>query len=194
MPSYRKSSISRHDEQIRATLAKAHRREGDLFEGDDAPPDPLGPSDCELFFHESVEPEAGALRVLAPSDEIEEREERPEGDEMRIKSEAVDALLGWVFKDGPHPCAAMKRLYTLAQHYSPRLISNLNGTEIAALFGQGRAAQSARTAMLLNKPMKAQGFRNWKTPSQKGQNTSAAFSRAQLGNKNRAGIPQRAAA
>ena len=93
-------------------------------------------------------------------------------------------FLEWVFEGGPNPAIALQRLYVVARAVALDLILNMSGEEIASIFGQGRAAESARIVML-NQKMKAVGFRHTTFRHQKSTTARAKMSHAQRGNHNR---------
>lgn len=98
----------------------------------------------------------------------------------------LNRFLGWVFERGPDPAAALQRLFVVARALAPALILNMSGDEVGVIFGQGRAAESARI-VLLNKKLKSAGFKHTTFRPQKSVTARAKMSKAQRGNRNRKG-------
>lgn len=108
-------------------------------------------------------------------------------EELRIKTEAAVRMLLFVFQDGPHPGCTMRLLYLLAQRLKPELVLNMSGAELADMFGETRAAWSARMIRLFNGYLKARGARAVKGRTQKSDSAVALYSSAARGNTNRRG-------
>lgn len=94
-------------------------------------------------------------------------------------------FLGWVFERGPDPAASLQRLFVVARALAPDLILNMSGEEVSVIFGQGRAAESARVVML-NKKLEAAGFKHSTFRHQKSVTSRGKMARSARGNKNRA--------
>lgn len=128
-----------------------------------------------------------ARPALTPFDEMVAREEGAHtDDEHAMRAEAIDAWLSWLFEDGPSLDRATKRLYSFARAYRPDLLRNMSGAEIAALFGQTRAAESARTRKVTETTLKKAGYKCTALPFQKSEAARMKCSLAQMGNRNRA--------
>lgn len=152
------SPLDEHLHAVREMLAQVYRREGRNQEGVDN---------------------------HTPLDALLEKEEQDSaGEEMLIGQEKLRRMMGWIFEAGPDPAAAMQRLYALARCCFPELILNMTGEEVAVIFGQGRAAESARIG-LLNAKLKAAGFRNHLFRFQKSAGSRPKYAAAQRGNQNR---------
>lgn len=132
-------------------------------------------------------PHLVSARILTPFDEMLRKEEAMPEDEQAIRAEAVGDWLVWLFGDGPRIEAATKRLFSFARAYRPELVLNMSGEEIAALFGQGRAAESARTRRVIEPTLKAAGMRCTALPYQKSDTARRRCAEAQKGNRNRSG-------
>ena len=147
---------SAHVQAVHDVLAKVYRREGvpDMAEV----PTPLD----ALLKHEEGEPE----------------------DYYAAGIEVMRRFWAWIFEQGPDPAHVTQRVYTITNALWPELLLNMRGEEIAILFGQGRAAQSART-VLLNKKLAAAGFRHTSFRHQKSETSRRRMALAQVGNKNR---------
>lgn len=128
-----------------------------------------------------------ATSVRTPFDEMVAREAVGHtADEHAVRAEAIDDWLAWIFEDGPDLERAAKRLFSFVRSYRPDLIRNMSGAEISALFNQTRAAESARTRKITEATLKKAGYRCTALPFQKSASARAKFSKAQMGNRNRA--------
>lgn len=93
-------------------------------------------------------------------------------------------FLKWVFSDGPNPKRVTQRVYLVVRAVDPALLLNMSGEEVSVIFGQGRAAESARLKMLAGLYQKA-GFTHTKIAVQKSAASRKKMSLAQMGNTNR---------
>lgn len=153
------NEASAHQRRIDAIMAKAYRREGHT----------LLPA-----------------QAATPVDAMMAAEEAMPDDELKIREEGVAAWRNWILQDGPHPAAVMKRVYVFLRATHPESILNLPGTDIAAIFGQGRAAESARCGLLLEKLRKKAGYKSLTMPFQKSATARRKYAEAQRGNRHRA--------
>lgn len=114
-------------------------------------------------------------------------------EEMRLMCQAAKRLLIFVFQDGPHPGCVMRLTYLLAQRISPELILNMSGAELADIFGETRAAWSARQIRMMNGYLKSRGAKAVKGRNQKSDSAVASYSSSAMGNTNRRGKTKAAA-
>lgn len=114
---------------------------------------------------------------------IAKEEEQPE-DHYCAGQEMLRRFLEWIFQQGPNPAFVMQRVYTVTNALAPELLLNMSGAEVAAIFGQGRAAESARV-LLLDKKMKAAGFKHTAFAPKKKEMARLRMARSARGNKNR---------
>lgn len=125
--------------------------------------------------------------ALTPFDEMARREqEQHDDEERRIREEAHSEWLSWLFEGGPDPERVCKRLFSYARTYRPDLVLNMSMEQIAALFGQGRAAEHARAKKDLEGTLKKAGYRNTRLPTGKSQSAREKCAIAQKGNRHRA--------
>lgn len=160
------SKINGHEKRINTALAVAFQREGRVATETSTPV-----TIAELFEQ-------------APGDGEEE---------MQIKAETAMRLLHFCFQDGPHPGCTMRLLYLLAQRVSPELVLNMSGAELADIFGETRAAWSARMKRMFTGYLKARGAKGAKGRMQKSDTAVAKYALAARGNTNRRGKFKRAA-
>jgi hypothetical protein len=106
-------------------------------------------------------------------------------DEMRIRRETVIRMLYFIFQKGCHPGQTLRLLYILTQRLSPELILHMNGTALANIFGETRAAWSARMLLIFNGYLAANGQKAIKYAAQKSDTARAKYAAAAIGNSNR---------
>lgn len=143
---------------VNTVLAQAYRREGRTW-------DPIA--------------------VPSSSEQMVAREEAIEPADSLIRARALGAWLRRVWDAGPCVREALKHLYVEARACAPELLLNMSGAEIAALFGQGRAAESARVKHRVNDFLARAGYRATHLRFQKSPTACATYALAQRGNKNR---------
>lgn len=160
------SRINGHEERINTALAVAFQREGRV------PFTPATPITIAELFEQ------------APGDGEEE---------LKIKAETLLRFLYFCFQDGPHPGCTLRMLYLLAQRLAPELVLSMNGAELADIFGETRAAWSARNNRIFTGYLKARGFKAAKGRLQKSDAAAAKYASAARGNTNRRGKVKRAA-
>lgn len=160
------SRINGHEARINDVLRVAYQREGRAVITSETP----------LTIAEVFE--------QAPGDGEEE---------LRIKGETVMRFLLFIFQDGPHPGCTMRLLYLLTQRLKPELLLNMSGAELADMFGETRAAWSARQIRMFNGYLRARGARAVKGRNQKSDSAAASYASAARGNTNRRGKTKRAA-
>lgn len=119
-----------------------------------------------------------------PLDDLIRQEEGQPEDHYCAGNEMLGRFLEWVFQRGPNPPEVMKRIYAVAHALRPDLLLNMSGAEIAAIFDETRAAESARM-MLLNKKMKAAGFKHTSFVARKSETARRRMALSALGNQNR---------
>jgi hypothetical protein len=126
--------------------------------------------------------------ALTPYDEMVRREDAEHSEEERkIREEAVSSWLLWVWEGGPGELErAVKRLITYTRTYRPELLLNMSMDQVAALLGQGRAAESARTKKAIGATLAKAGYRNTHLPTGKSPDACEKMARAQVGNRHRA--------
>lgn len=125
-----------------------------------------------------------AQEKATPLDQLMAKDELQPEDHYDAGVDMLGRFIDWVFEQGPEPANAVQRLYSVTNALRPALLLHMSGEELAAIFGQGRAAESARTVML-NKKLKAAGFRHTSFRHQKSETARRRMSAAALGNKNR---------
>lgn len=108
-------------------------------------------------------------------------------EEMRIKTETTRRLINFLFQDGPHPGHTLRLLYLLTQQIAPEQILNMNGSELADIFGETRAAWSARVKRIFNNYLSKAGAKGFKSRTQRSETARAAYAAGARGNTNRRG-------
>lgn len=148
-----------HVERIEALMARVYRR-----------------ADTAVLMEKPASP----LEALLGREEVQPEDHYCAGVEM------LGRFMEWVFESGPAPGVAVQRFYSVVNALRADLLLNMSNEEVAAIFGQGRAAESART-VLLNKKLKQAGFRHTTFRRQKTEQARQRMAKAQLGNRNRSG-------
>lgn len=150
---------------VNAALAQAYRREGRTW----SPAQVISTLEMRLVIESA----------LAQSDAL-------------IRASAMRTWLARVWdhasgkKAGPRLGEAMKALYVEARTLAPEMILNMSGEEIAALFAQGRAAESARVKQRVNTRLLRAGYRGATLRFQKSLTACRTYAECQRGNRNRA--------
>lgn len=125
--------LSPFDAAIDALMGRVYRRAGRDLEAEIEAPEPL---DALL------QPEP-----CAPGADSEEERDRMR-EELAIGGRYLRRFFAYVMARGPHPRHVMPRFYSAVNAVDPALLLHMTGEELAALWGQGRAAESARARHL----------------------------------------------
>lgn len=129
---------------------------------------------------------ADAVEFATPLDALLAKEGEQTEDDYAAGVAMLVRFLDFVFARGAHPKHAVSRLYAVVRALKPSLIKNMTGEQVATIFNQTRAAESARLAMLAGMEAKV-GFRHPTFRVQKSATAKAKMRRAQMGNQNRKG-------
>ena len=164
-----------HERRIEAALAKASRRRGDEVEG-------WTPVDELMLRDDLREYEKEVLRVAEETPDVERNDDA----KFQLFAEWMRLWFDFVFEDGPHPGWALRRVYALARRYRPHVIMHMNGTDLALIFGESRAAQSWRMQQLFDR-LKACGVAGNRGSGFKMESTRVGYAKAAKGNHNRRG-------
>ena len=128
------------------------------------------------------------IELLTKEEGAEADEAKEVGEfEQEIRLKTFKNMLLYIFADGPHPGASMRRLYALARGFSPELIANMNGTDLAQMFNESQASQSWRALKMFDGYLKERGAHSGKVSFQKSDSARAVYSKVQKGNTNRRG-------
>lgn len=121
--------------------------------------------------------------LRTPFDELAESEELQDLRESACDGAvyAVSALLDWLFWEGPAPDKVAKRAYVLAQALRPEVLPKATCDGVAKVFGETRAATSARVKRVYQEFISSYGFRV-KAPFQRSRAARENLSRALRGN------------
>lgn len=168
------SDIERHDQRIRDVLRHAYDRHAGWQPVDDHTPlDELMAAEPEW----DMEPDAPAGTCSWPS------EQQPDLELQALKREeaaavaawAREQLVRWIAGDGMHPFRIVQRFFALCFARYGDLTGPLNGTALAQMLGQGRAAFSATMRELFGKPGEARLGVRVKVAGQKSAASAAAY-------------------
>lgn len=144
-----------HEARINGVLAKCYRKE--VARG------------REPIYH------------ATPLDDLLRAEEGDEDEREKMLGQVLDYLYG----DGAHPGAVLRRVYGLAKAVRPHLIMNMSLHEMGLMFGETRAAACARILRIFNGYLKKSDGHEITLPWQKSAEAKAKFSAKQKGNSNR---------
>lgn len=117
---------------------------------------------------------------------LEIMESVADSSEALIRAQAMEVWLARVWNAGPKLSEALKNLFVEARALAPELILNMSGEEISDLFGQGRAAESARVKKRVNDVFTRAGFRYSALRFQKSATACRKYAARAKGNKHRA--------
>lgn len=128
---------------------------------------------------------ADLVSFRTPADEVMLKEEAENFISAGERNVAAATEFFWrffdfVFAEGPHPGWVLRRLYALARIYRPDLIAHMNGTDLADMFGETRAAQSFRLRCIFDHL----GISQISSVSKK-RSASAVYAASARGNKSR---------
>jgi hypothetical protein len=151
-----------HLDEVREMLAKVYRRDGRGSEG---------------------------VEHATPLDALLAKEESITEDDYGVKVATLQGLIDWFFERAD-PAAVLQRVYVVARAVRPSVLRGMSGSDISVIFGQGRAAESARL-LRLSGMITAAGFRHAAFRVQKSKTAREKMSRAQRGNRNRVGGKKR---
>lgn len=111
--------------------------------------------------------------------------ERGRGEEREVRERALVVWLQRVWRHGPAVREALKIVYVDVRAVAADVGWNMSGEEVAVLFGQGRAAESARVRREYSLQLERAGFRSTQARFQKSATTCRKYAAAQQGNQNR---------
>lgn len=108
---------------------------------------------------------------------------------QEVKTDAVRAMLAFIFSKGPDPRIAIRRLYAVAQEIGPQFIKDMPQEVVALLLGDdaGRATVSARSNAIFHGLKSVRGFKTEIGGNHKTAGAREKMRQAQLGNQNRKG-------
>lgn len=123
--------------------------------------------------------EAAPVDFAKPFDfsEIFDASDASDSEENRIRAETLDRILLFLYADGIHPGCVMRRTYLLAHRSRPELLKHMSGAELAEMFGETRAAWSARAIRLFEGYAKARGGRALHAWNSKSETARATYAR-----------------
>ena len=158
-------SIEEHDARITGVLRRAYDENGWTPVEDHTPLDELLAAEEEF----DAQPDAPAAAYSWPSTA------QPDLELMALKQEeaaqvaawARAQLVHWIAGAGMHPFRIVQRFFALCFARYGDLIGPLNGTTLAEMLGQGRAAFSATMREIFGKPIEAKLGVSLKVPGQK---------------------------
>lgn len=120
-------------------------------------------------------------------------EEVFDGDETKFNESVENELVPLVRWLSEAHGGFVKNLYLLAQACDPDLVLRMNSAELAQMFGQTRAAWSARMKRKVNGTLKSAGYKGYLIRGQKTASACEKYRECAKGNTNRRGKPTRTA-
>jgi hypothetical protein len=111
--------------------------------------------------------------------------ERALGGEELQRQRVLGQWLGRVWRGGPCVREALKILFVDVRAVAADVAGNMSGEEVAAFFGQGRGAESARVKRVFSEELRRAGCRAVHARFQKSAAACARYALAQRGNGNR---------
>lgn len=112
-----------HEQRIHTVLARVYRAGG----------------------YEAVDNRTPLSELLAAEDDAE--------DEREVRREGFRQALIYLFDDGPHPAAVVKRAFAMAKAIDPVLIAHMSLQDIGQMLGETRAAQSWRIKKIFSRKL-----------------------------------------
>jgi hypothetical protein len=106
-------------------------------------------------------------------------------DVWRERALGARTMMQRLLAEGPHPQKLLKHLFTLGRALNVEPFNQFTMEEAAMLCGEGKASHSHRLK-LLSRLLGEAGMKGTRLPGQKSPLTTASFSAAQRGNRNRA--------
>jgi hypothetical protein len=130
----------------------------------------------------------GAKALPMALEEVLDGRAPNDGDEVpTIRRETACRLLTFLFQNGPHPGAVVRLVYLLAWRTMPELVLNMNGSELAEMMGETRAAWSARNKKMFTDYLRKKGFKATLCHGMKSESACTKYAAAAMRNTNRRG-------
>jgi hypothetical protein len=119
-----------------------------------------------------------AAAAVNPRDALMDEEERADSlDENRVRVEAANRLLDYLFQFGePNPEKVMKLLFALVRRVRPGLLNGLTMRQQAKMFGETPAAVSWRVKQL-GQFQRSRGAKGWVSRAEKTAAASESYRR-----------------
>lgn len=159
----REPEVSAHEQAMLGVLGKLDRKIGDSYLACEG-----APNESEALSMESGSEAAG--------DSVTQF----------IRVQAMRAMFRYCLVEGPDIAKVMKRFYGLGRAYYPELLWNMSDEDLAVMFGETRAAVSARRNRIVTKKLADAGFKGTRVRCQKSEGSIEKYADAQIGNRNRA--------
>lgn len=169
----KRDMLEEHDQRINGVLRKAFEGHGWTPVDDHTPLDAM--MDAEPEFDEHADAPEGSY--YWPSEERQDLElsALKHEEALQVAAHAREQMARWIAGGGFHPFRIVQRFYALCYARYGSLLGPLNGTDLADILGQGRAAFSATMKALFGKPVADKLGVILKVPGQKSANSYAAY-------------------
>lgn len=161
----KEENIHQHEQRIRSVISRAYTEHGWVPVHDPMTMDEMLERDPEVDFSDEI---PDGVYTWPNADQKDLKLEHLKREEaMEVAEWARRNLMYWLAGDGIHPFQILQRFYALCHARYSDLIGPLNGTWLAEILGQGRAAFSALMHRLFNIPVKLKTGREITLPGQK---------------------------
>lgn len=165
--------MEEHDTRINGVLRKAFDGHGWTPVDDHTPLDAM--MEAEPEFDMSGEVPDGVYQWPSAEQPDLELEVLKREEAAQVAAWAREQMVRWLAGSGFHPFRLVQRFYAMCYARYGDLLGPLNGTDLADILGQGRAAFSATMKALFGKPIEAKLGLSLKVPGQKSAKASAAY-------------------
>jgi hypothetical protein len=116
------------------------------------------------------------------------RDEDDESWETRqVRIDTLQALMDFIWQDGPDLLKAMKRLLVITRCGSPTHLLHMEQTEVAVLLNETRSATNARETAVWVEWLEGKGFFGTRTRLHKSDEAKAKYKAGAMGNVSRMG-------
>lgn len=166
-------STEEHDARINGVLRKAYDEHGWTPVDDHTPLDELLAAEAE-FDEQDEGPQAEYSWPSTEQPDLQLSALKKE-EALQVAAWARERQTRWIAGGGMHPFRIVQRFYALCFARYGDLIGPLNGTALAEILGQGRAAFSATMREIFGKPIEAKLGVSLKVPGQKSAAASTKY-------------------
>lgn len=155
----------------------------------------------EEWLHEVDRVSLEAWEQSGRVDDVRERRwvtvgqvlDEPEPDEESIERwkehrlACVQALLDFLWADGPHPIKALKRLFAITRRAVPHYLGHMTLEQVSTLLNETKQATQHREERVWEKFLEQQGFLGTRAPRSKSDEARAKYSEQRKGSQSRLG-------
>lgn len=176
-------SIEEHDARINGVLRMAYDEHGWTPVEDRTPLEEM--LNAEADFDEQDEAPEGEYSWPSMEQRDLQLSALKHEEALQVAAWAREQTVRWIAGGGMHPFRIVQRFFALCYARYGDLIGPLNGTTLAEMLGQGRAAFSAIMREIFGKPIEAKLGVSLKVPGQKTAAASAKYAENAIKHKPR---------